>query len=249
LTKAIYSDSVAGALKQFGKIGEDAASTIRLALFPLQFTAALQDRLAFFIDQSVRKDPEHRLVAPPQSPALEICERLKNCDVNETVASLYVELLARAIDKERVGEAHPAFVYLIGQLAPDEILFIRQLSTSFNNDSGDLDHVYVCLRQANDRICTKAEIHRIVSIKIMGVVDNIAKDLWDIHRRCVDSEELAQPEMFYTFLQHLQSMGIVEYTNNFWLENLGNEPLKPEASPYCIRLTPFGRLFYKACAQ
>lgn len=31
------------------------------------------------------------------------------------------------MDKERVGEAHPAFISIIGQLEPDELLVLRQL--------------------------------------------------------------------------------------------------------------------------
>ncbi|HEY8037673.1 MAG TPA: hypothetical protein VIF37_19010 [Methylobacter sp.] len=48
VAKAIYSDIVSSTLQEIGKIGVDAVKTFRLALFPLQISAALQDRLALY---------------------------------------------------------------------------------------------------------------------------------------------------------------------------------------------------------
>ena len=55
--------------------------------------------------------------------------------------------------------------------------------------------------------------------------------------------------MFATFLHHLQSLGLVEYSNSLWMVNRGSEVLKPYALVHSIRLSLFGRLFYKACAS
>ena len=38
------------------------------------------------------------------------------------LTELYLNLLARAIDKERCDEAHPAFVTIIEQMSPDEAM-------------------------------------------------------------------------------------------------------------------------------
>ncbi|WP_211960885.1 Abi-alpha family protein [Cupriavidus plantarum] len=39
-----------------------------------------------------------------------------------------MNLLSRGMDRERVGEAHPAFIQIVGQLAPDEAVLIEQIS-------------------------------------------------------------------------------------------------------------------------
>ena len=43
-------------------------------------------------------------------------------DDGNPLTELYLNLLARAIDKERCNEAHPAFVKIIEQLSPDEAM-------------------------------------------------------------------------------------------------------------------------------
>jgi hypothetical protein len=50
VAKEAYGDAASGILKQVGKLGEDCLKTFRLALFPLQYAAAYQDRLAAHID-------------------------------------------------------------------------------------------------------------------------------------------------------------------------------------------------------
>ena len=62
--KAIYEDAASPAVKQTGQIVTDIVKVIQLALAPLQFLAAYQDRLRNFIDKSVRRVPEQKRVSP-----------------------------------------------------------------------------------------------------------------------------------------------------------------------------------------
>ena len=54
--KAVYRDAVKPAAKQAGQLAQDLVKTIQLALAPLQFAGAYQDRLRGFIDRSVRQN-------------------------------------------------------------------------------------------------------------------------------------------------------------------------------------------------
>lgn len=66
-------------------------------------------------------------------------------------------------------------------------------------------------------------------------------------RFAVHPEQLVQPSLFLTFVEHLQSLGLVEYTN---------EP-KDESYTFgffgfeyhYIKLTQLGRLFLQACVD
>ena len=44
------------------------------------------------------------------------------------LTELYLNLLARAIDKERCNEAHPAFIKIIEQMSPDEAMVLYVLN-------------------------------------------------------------------------------------------------------------------------
>jgi len=90
-------------------------------LFSLQYGAALQDRLARHISNSIDRVPEDRRIEPVESITLQIVDRLKFQEDGSPITDMYLSLLARAMDKECVGEAHPAFVQIVSQLAPGAV--------------------------------------------------------------------------------------------------------------------------------
>lgn len=236
VVKEIYSDAVAPAMREFGKIGEDAVKVIRLVLFPIQYGAVLQDRLARYLTKALDKVPEDHRVAPRDAIMLPVAERLRYQDEDgNPIADLYVNLLARAMDRERLGDAHPAFVHLIGQLAPDEILILIQLSAQRNR-------VFFRLKPGEPAL-----LHEQTVPLLERVPDAL---MTEFHSAAVRPEDLAQPELFLTFLEHLVALGIVEYTN---------EPRSSESSElsfrflgfeyHYIRLTAFGHLFHRACVE
>ena len=62
--KELYSDAVAPAMREFGKLGADAVKVMPLALFPLQLGGVLQDRLARYLCQAIDMVPEDRRITP-----------------------------------------------------------------------------------------------------------------------------------------------------------------------------------------
>lgn len=238
LARDIYTDAAAKTLQEASKIGVDAVKTIRLALFPLQFTAAFQDRLAAYIEKAIRQVPEEQRVSPRESLALPIAERLRFQEEDNPISYLYVNLLSRGMDRERIGEAHPAFVNVISQLAPDEALLLEQLS-SFE---------YRIYFRLNNKKVTVPKSDSDLFVTSMSVSESTKAFLFE---RSVVPEKLAQPSLFLTFLEHLVSLGLVEYDNE--PRNAGElqfvKLAYSEAAYFCIKLSEFGHLFHRACVQ
>ena len=235
VVKEVYSDAVGPVMREFGKIGVDAAKVAHLVLFPLQYGAMLQDRLAQRLQEAVERVPPARRMAPRESIALPVSERLRYEDGGiNPIADLYINLLARAMDKERVGEAHPAFLSIIGQLAPDELLVLRQLE------------------QQEYRVLVRLGPGEPALLFSEACAKLDASGLWITHveklrHAAIRPEELAQPLLFLTFFGHLQSLGLTEYTN---IPKQAHDDISsPAFEYYCIKLTEFGRLFLSACVM
>lgn len=227
-----YSDGVKDTLQEVSKIGVDAVKTIRLALFPLQFAGMLQDRLANYIKRSLQKVPLENRMSPIESVALQLCDKLRIQEEKSIVTDMYINLLARSMDTKRLGEAHPAFIFIISQLAPDEALLIQQLSTS--EPSAYMRH----LKKGND-VIGKDERNKAIEA---GNLPETYKD--KLSKMMARPEELMQPELLYTYIEHLVSLGIVSYTNDPW--NTDKVPNKALINYefWFIELNPFGKLFF-----
>jgi hypothetical protein len=229
-----YSDGVKATLQEASKIGVDALKTVRLALFPLQFTSAFQDRLAGYIDRAIRQIPRERRVAPVESLALPIAEKLRFQEEASRITEMYVNLLARAMDRDRAHEAHPAFLHIVGQLAPDEALLIEQMAPL---------EVAAYMRLPNSETpIRKAEREAALAASPLSEAQRT-----QLSPIMVRPEELRQQGLLYTYIEHLISLGIAVYDNQ--PTNNGVYPrdaLKP-FNYWFIRLNGLGRLFHSAC--
>lgn len=234
VAKEAYSDAVSGPLREAGKIGTDFVKTVRLILFPLQYGAYLQDRLARRLSEAIARVPEERRVAPVESIAIEVADRLKYQGDESVIAEMYVSLLARAMDRERTGEAHPAFVHIVSQLAPDEALLIEQISRAQPS---------AYLRPPNNGHAVFKGSERASVIQASAMSDWQQQQLQTI---AVRPEDLAQPSLLYTYIEHLVSLGIVSYTNAPWGRDFQNSKSN-DFEFWFIELNGLGELFHRAC--
>lgn len=239
VVEEVYSDAVSASMREASKIGVDAVKTIRLALFPLQFTAALQDRLASYINKAIEQVPEDRRVTPMESLVLPIADKLKHQETDNPLSNLYVNLLSRGIDRDRLGEAHPAFLNVISQLAPDEIVLVDDLGKKGCR-------IWWRLKENKKNALLRAE-----SDALIEELDFKAQTKNKLSSMSVTPETLGNPELFLTFLEHLVSLGLVSYTNEYpdFKEITGFSRNLTAAEFYCIELSEFGSLFYKACVK
>lgn len=233
VVERVYTDGVADTLREVSKIGIDAAKTIRLILFPLQLAGFFQDRLASYIDRAFKQVPEQRRVAPTESLALQISEKLRFQEESSILTEMYINLLARAMDRDRAGEAHPAFLLIISQLAPDEVLLLEQISKIGCA-------AYMRLPGKSNVVLDKEERRSLI-------YKSFPEHQCDaFHEATIRPEELANKNLFFTFIEHLVDLGIVKYTNG------ANEysELKRQVQNFdfwFIEMNEFGKLFHSAC--
>lgn len=85
--------------------------------------------------------------------------------------------------------------------------------------------------------------------QVVPLVQNLPEGVVsDLLNSAFQLEELAQSELFLTFLEHLVALGIVEYANeprSHETRELSFSMLGVEY--FYIQLTAFGRLFHRAC--
>lgn len=127
LVNQVYEDAIAPFARQAGAFGEDAAKTCRLVLAPLQLLAAFQDRIGPLMKRIADAVPEERRQEPPPEILIPALKALSFLPDENPLATLYVELLTRSVDRDRIDQVHPAFIHVIEQLSPDEVRILDHL--------------------------------------------------------------------------------------------------------------------------
>ena len=117
-----YDDLLADAMKEGGKALAEVIEGLRLFTTPFQFLTFWRERLMARLEKARAKVPEDRQQEAAPSIALPILMDLRFMEDENPLTELFLNLLARAIDKERCNEAHPAYVKIIEQLSPDEAM-------------------------------------------------------------------------------------------------------------------------------
>ena len=128
LVQSLYKDlEKAGVPEQSGTLLTDTINAFRLFTAPIQLLALGQDLLETRLERVRNKVPEERQIEAHPQIAGPILQNLRFMVDGDILTEMYLNLLARTIDRDRVGEAHPAFVKIIEQLSPDEALIILQI--------------------------------------------------------------------------------------------------------------------------
>jgi len=217
-----YDDVASPAAKQVGSALESAAKAARWLIAPIDYLASQNDRYQNYLQRVFEKVPvENMIEGHPQivGPAL---DGLKYIPPEDIISELFVNLLARAIDKKRVNEAHPAFTQIINQLSPDEAVVIYHLSKQ--------SYEYVTYA-AYDKASNTFSPREIRSNQFP--VDN-----------------LASPENYSFYMDHLHSLnlaGIWQQGNQDPIYDKETKQQNGVEINSLAQLTPFGQLFSKAC--
>jgi hypothetical protein len=214
-----YDDAGSKPAKQLGKFAEDALKTIRLLSFPIQIASALQDKFEKTLKRAVDKVPQERLI-PPQLHILgPIYENIKYMDDNSILYELFEELLARSIDSERIGEAHPSFFHIIAQLSHDEAIILLELK--------------------------KDEFEVVDTLDLDREKDLWANR--KIEKTTIPEEKLLFPTNFEMHILHLVSLSLVQWpvTKQDPIKD-GDRQIGVRRYSN-IQLTEFGKFFVNAC--
>jgi hypothetical protein len=215
-----YDDAASKPAKQFGKLAEDVFKTARLLAFPLQITAAIQDKLDRTLERVADKVPSERQINPQLQIVGPIYDHIKYMDDNSVLYELFEELLARSIDSERIEEAHPSFIHIISQISHDEAILLYEL-------------------KKND--------FEVVDIMDFDRETNFFSNR-KIEKTTVPKDVLLFPDKDEMYHLHLVSLSLVSWQIFKQEPIVGINNLQIGSRSYSkIQLTEFGKYFAKAC--
>ncbi|WP_368648903.1 DUF4393 domain-containing protein [Castellaniella ginsengisoli] len=215
-----YDDLASPALQEIGQAARSTVKAARFLLAPIDYLAARHDRWINYLKRVNDKVLEENMI--PAHPQLsgKVIDGLKYLDEGELLAELFVNLLARAIDKDRVSEAHPAFASIISQLSPDEAVVIFYLNQK--------ERLYLQYAPYNAAKNTFGA----------GV----------LRKNEFPTDKLIFPQNFEMYCEHLNSLnlaGIWQHGNQEIVRQ-GGQQVGVNITSY-TKLTSFGKLFAKAC--
>ena len=216
-------DALQAPAQQTGQILEDVVKTLHLALAPVQYVAALQDRYRAFLDRAVRRVPEAQRISPPPQILGPVIEGLRYEPEGTPIDEMFQNLLSSAMDADRVENAHPAFPLLIRQLAADEARLLMALA----------ERDLTVIRRADlDRSGQPIESSEVATR------DDIA------------ASSIKHPKQVPYYVDHLESLGLVEFKA---IDERRANRVKTGNLVYFVeitqvlRLSDFGTLFMVAC--
>ncbi len=224
--KKIYEDAASPAVQEAGKIAADTVKALRLFTAPIQLLAHYQERLTKYFTRLQETVPEDKQIQAPPQIAGPIIEKFKYLDENNYLTEVYLSLLQKAINKDEVSKAHPAFFTVIEQLSADEVLILHHLK----ND----DIKYQVTHDV--RFVPEKKEAEIYNKDVIGI--------------SLDLGSLNNKDYFEMSLDHMKRLGVI--SNKTKQEPVFNDPDTMREQIGLVRtdviyLTEFGRLFVDAC--
>lgn len=218
----VYNDALSEPVRETGRMLTDGVKTLRLVAAPLQLAAAFQGRLEGWINRVIRNIPEERLQPVPARIGGPIIEELRFLDEGDDITEMYLSLLKKAMDKEKMDIAHPAFAKLISLLSPDEVLMLHDLGQGVFEEHYEIDYDPELNQFKNKRIILQE----------------------------YPVSDLAYPNNFYVYISHLVSLNLVGfpvYKQEPIFREREEHVQKGEKGYALLKLTDFGQMFVNAC--
>jgi Abortive infection alpha len=220
--KEAYKDAIQPAAKQTGELGEELVKALRLALFPIQLAAGLQDRFRRFVRDSVARVPLERQVSPVPQIAGPVLEGVRYEPEGTTIDKMFSELLSTAMDSSRLRDVHPAFPLIIRQLSADEAKILELIASS-------KDHP------------RRVQIFRLRDDGLV-VTDDESNDL--------SAAQMHFPENVSMYTNRLDKLGLISFDVEKPMERINDEAGRQTGGRnfFVCKLTEFGASFMRACS-
>lgn len=217
----VYADAVQGAAQETGKTLTDLIKCARLLLAPIQLGAAYQDRFARFVKRIAEKVPEERQVEVHPAISGPVLEALRYMPEGDLLTEYMLNLLAAAMDGDRVQDVHPAFSGIAPQLCPDEAMILYHLKQK----------AYALHQFSKYFPATRTFGPR------------------ETERNEFPTDALAQPSLFFLYMDHLHHLGLagVWQHGNQTPTNDKSGAQTGTRIESRITLTQFGEMFCRAC--
>jgi hypothetical protein len=135
LVKAVpvYQDTLQPAAKQIGQSLETVTKTVNIALAPIKALVwgyeKIEEFISIRVSEKLKNIPEENITTPPPQVAGPAVEALRFSGHDSNLRELYANLLATAMDKATIHQAHPGFVEIIKNLTSDEALVMQCFTT------------------------------------------------------------------------------------------------------------------------
>lgn len=240
-----YKDVAHPWLKPIGQALGTVFDVLPTSLLTVRFwTEKKKLNFAKRIEEYARKlddIPEANRIEVAPEVGTPIVEKL-TYTTNDEIADLFTTLLANASSSETVNRAHPGFVDMIGRMSVDEARIIRYLKST--------ECVHFC--------------------SLRGFIDDVSFRVLADHETLLTKDiDLDFPQNVNAYISNLVSMGVLEDMGDLYkmnepkydtitemknLEMLRNMLVpkkftKIEVVKGYYEITPWGRLFIKACVK
>lgn len=187
LAAPAYDDALKPAAKEFGQalqpagrdLGEalsTVAKAVNAAFSPLRGMLWAWEQVRDFVVSGITErfaGKEDQLITPSPVVAIPALEAIRITGSEPTLRDMYLNLLAGAMDKDKAKNAHPAFVEMIKQLAPDEARILSFVSAGGRNGVSASCQVNTFARAAEDVIARPAKCEH--PEMILSYLDNLER--------------------------------------------------------------------------
>lgn len=123
----VYEDILQPPAREIGKILGNMTKASRFVFAGFDYLAAKQDRWQNVLKKVIEKVEEENLIEGNPQIVGPIIESMVYTDENTLIGEMFIELLAKSIDKTQQDKAHPAFSLIIKQLCYDEAMILYLL--------------------------------------------------------------------------------------------------------------------------
>lgn len=238
IVERLYGDALEPGMKEVGKLVKNSISLLGA---PLEWA---EGKKAQFIADSLRRVPEDRRTEVPVALLGPVLEGARYHDQGTPLYEMFAELLARGFDEQRQGEAHPAYVVVLGQLSPDEARLLELTSKDEVEIQALQFRPGLSLEQLSSYVEDKLDDELYIA---RAQNDWRMLEVWQGH------EVLHYPKQMNFYYEHLKHLGLVT------LRHEERAILFPPSGPRTpdtfgaeqnvegLYLTRFGRGFVEAC--
>ena len=218
----IYKDTAQPAFRQIGESLGKVVKATRFILAPLEYLAAHHDRWERYLEKISNNVNEEDMVEGHPQIVIPALEGLSYAEEDTIIAELFINLLSKAIDRNKLDLAHPAFPKIIHQLSSDEAVVLFYLKRRPYKVRQKLD-----FNHSN---------HLFYNSQVVSEEFPLSK--------------LMYPQHIWLYNDHLNSLNLAGSWQIGEQEYIHDQDSKEQIGVYKNserRLTDFGQLFVKAC--
>lgn len=253
----IYDDVFRSSAQETGKSLSLIPRAINVALSSLDIYLFKREcnisAVKALIAEKAQNTPPENIVCPEPYVAVPALQAISYCMDSKTLRNLYANLLANAINNKVKDTVHPAFVNIIGQLAPLDVLLINSLFDSSNKtvpvaklhiekrpNLHLAEQQYECITFNEFILDTPLE----KTYKLTPSIDNLSR----LGLVRVGMDFLLNPSSCYDYVENST------FYNSTEVQNALSEPMPGGRMVPCITkgyvsLTEFGVNFFNACVM